>query len=99
MLDEITWEQFQEWVVFAELSPFSSDREDYRFASIVHAIVNVNRDTKKKRTPYDLQDFVLRFGDTPEVKKKVVQTAEQQKAIGRQFFMMYAKPEQKQGLG
>lgn len=88
MLDEITWEQFREWMVFSGLSPFTEEREDYRIASIVHAIVNVNRDPKKKRTPYELEEFVLKFGDL-EVRKRV-QTAEQQKQISKQWFMMFS---------
>jgi hypothetical protein len=90
MLDEITWGQFEEWVTYAELSPFSAEREDYRVASVVQAIVNVNRDIKKKRKPYEIQDFVLYFGDSPKPEpKKEVQTVEQQKDIGRQYFLMF----------
>jgi len=87
MLEEITWEQFQEWATFASLSPFSGEREDYRFASVVQAIVNMNRDPKKKPTPYPIDEFLLHFGDTPKARKP--QSAEQQKAIARQLFMAY----------
>jgi len=90
MLDEISWEQFVEWMAFAQLCPFNEDRNEYRFASIVTMLANINRDTKKQKDPWQVDQFVMRFGDIPEpTSQKKKQTAEEQKRIGRQFFMMY----------
>jgi len=90
MLDEISWNDFVEWMAFADLVPFGEDREEYRFASIVSTLANVNRDTKKRKEPWPLDQFVLRFGDMPEpasLKKK--QSPEEQQRIGRAYFLMY----------
>jgi hypothetical protein len=90
MLDEISWNQFEEWMVYDSLTPFTSDRDEYRFASIVSMLANINRDSKKQKDPWPIDQFVLRFGDMPEaasLKKK--QTAEEQKRIGREYFLMF----------
>lgn len=94
MLDEITWGQFQEWVAFAELSPFLAEREDFRIASIVQTLANVNRDPKKRRTPYPIEDFVLRFGDAPK-STATKQSVEEQKNIGRQYYMLFNQSEKR----
>ena len=90
MLDEISWEQFEEWMVYDHLAPFTQDREEYRFASIVSTLSNINRDTKKRKEPWPLDQFVLRFGDMPEpASLKKQQSAEEQMRIGREYFMMF----------
>ena len=90
MLDEITWVQFAEWMAFADLMPFGEDREEYRFASIVSTLANINRDTKKQREPWPLDQFVLRFGDMPEPQtKKKPQSPEEQLRISRAYFLMF----------
>lgn len=68
MLSEITWRQFYEWMTFSELEPFDAERDDERIASVVQAILNVNRNPKK-HGPIDLRSCRLYFGDsvrTPE---------------------------------
>lgn len=70
MLRSITSEQFFEWVEYSRLEPFDATREDYRIASVVQAIVNMNRDTKKHPDPLPIEDFLLRFGDTPAPQKR-----------------------------
>lgn len=84
MLRSMTWRQFKEWIVFADLEPFDDIRDDYRFASIVTAIANANRNPKRRAKPYTLEDGLLKFGD--HVVKKPKQTWQQQKAIA----MFYA---------
>lgn len=59
MLREMSAKQFREWEIYAELEPFSEKRADYRAASIVQMLANVNRSSK--RSPYKLEDFVLKF--------------------------------------
>jgi hypothetical protein len=90
MLDEIDYPAFLEWMAMAELSPFTAEREEYRTANIVQAIVNMNRDVKKRREPWPIEQFVLRFGDMPAYKKR--QTPEEQKAIARMFYMAFNQP-------
>ena len=41
-------------------------RQDYRIASIVRAIYNVNRSVKRHPRPFDLKDFLLLFGDSAQ---------------------------------
>lgn len=90
MLDEIDYPRFMEWMAFAELSPFTADREEYRTANVVQAIVNMNRDVKKRREPWPLEQFVLRFGDMPGAQAtKRQQTPEEQKQIARMYYLAF----------
>lgn len=83
MLQEIDAVQWAEWREYARLNPFDEERMDIRFAQIAWIIANVNRDPKKQRQPFALEDFVLRFGDAPALKaKKKEQTWQEMKAIG-----------------
>jgi hypothetical protein len=72
MLRSITARQLQEWMTFSELEPFGEERGDYRAASIVQVIANVNRDSKKHPDAFPIADFLLRFGDSvlPKAKQK-----------------------------
>lgn len=56
----ITAKQFMEWQHYAALEPFDETRDDYRAASIVTMIANVNRG--KDHRAYSIEDFVLKFG-------------------------------------
>lgn len=68
MLRSLTAKQFRNWELYDEMEPFGEKRADYRTASIVQVIANVNRGTQ---TPaYKLEDFVLPFGDEPSTKPK-----------------------------
>ena len=60
----LTAKQFMEWERYARLEPFDETRQDYRTASIVQMIANVNRGSKQKA--YALQDFLLRFDPSEE---------------------------------
>ncbi len=60
MLREMTLAQFYEWRAYDDLEPFDETRADLRAASIVAAILNVNR--RKGSRPVSLQDCMLRFG-------------------------------------
>jgi hypothetical protein len=88
MLDEIDTVQWMEWMVYMGLAPFGPERAAWEHASIVAAIVNMNRDPKKKPEPYPIDTFLLRMGDMEAAKKKP-QTPEQMKAIGRMYFMAF----------
>ncbi len=90
MLSEIDARQFLEWQVFANLSPFVEDRADVRTGLILHMLANVNRDSKKKPTPWPLEQFIPKFGDTP-LEKKPEQSWQQQKMIGMQYALASQK--------
>jgi len=82
MLRSLTAKQFMEWEHYARLEPFNELRDDYRAASIVQMIANVNRGKEQK--PYALQDVLIKFGEQEEDRPKPVQqTPEQQEAIMR----------------
>lgn len=57
--------QFMEWRAYADLEPFDETRADLRAASIVCAILNVNRG---RRRPVPLEDCMLRFGSAAGAK-------------------------------
>ncbi len=70
----MTARQFRDWMHFAEIEPFTFDRElraDFRSAQIVQVIANVNRGPKQKA--YTLQDFLLKFDDANPERKKTWQ--------------------------
>jgi hypothetical protein len=91
MLARLSLKQLIEWIAYFELEPRESKRADYRAASVVAAVYNVNRDTKKRRSPYKITDFVLQFSEGDEQPKKKMQSWQQQKAIGYQMFQASQK--------
>lgn len=83
----LTAKQFMEWEHYAALEPFSELRDDYRIASIVQMLANVNRGSKQKA--YQLQDFLLKFGEQEEQQGN---TREMQIAAIRAVAMAYSVP-------
>ena len=67
MLRRLTAKQFRAWEIYSELEPFGELRADYRAASIVQMIYNVNRGEKQKALP--LQEFLLKFETEPKQKQ------------------------------
>jgi hypothetical protein len=73
LLRTISARQFFGWQHFAEVEPFTFNKElraDYRTASIVQMIANVNRG---KRKAYSLDEFLLKFDDAKPPAKKTWQ--------------------------
>jgi len=70
MLRKMGASQFNDWKVYSELEPFDEERADLRAGSIVAAIANVNRNPKRKPTPYTTFEMALKFGDTPSLQVK-----------------------------
>lgn len=71
---DLTAKQFLEWEHFAEVEPFTFDRElraDFRTASIVQVIANVNRGKRQKA--YTIEDFLLKFNDVAPKRQKTWQ--------------------------
>lgn len=65
MLARIPSRLLSEWMAFDLIEPFGERRADLRAAQIVTMIANVNRDEKKQKEPYRIEDFVLRFDPHP----------------------------------
>lgn len=85
ILRGLTAEQFRRWEMYAELDPFDEVRADYRAASIVQMLYNLNR--SKQSQPGKLQDFLLKFGDIDDKPK---QTPKQQIAMLKLLAAMHA---------
>ena len=87
ILRGLTAKQFRAWEHYAELEPFDETRADYRAASIVQMLYNVNRGSKQKAVA--LEDVVLKFG-AQEKKDQQKQTPQQQFAILKVLAAMHA---------
>lgn len=61
---EIDSQEFAEWMAYSVHEPFGPEREDQRAGMIAALIANVNRDTKKRSEPYDVEDFFPRYVST-----------------------------------
>ncbi len=89
MLDSLTAKQLRGWEHFAELEPFTVFNElraDYRIASIVQMLANVNRGKKQKA--YSLKDFLLNFDQ--EAKAPTKQTWQEKLAIANVICASYS---------
>ena len=76
----MTAKQFLEWEAYATLEPFNEERQDYRIASICTVLANVNRG--KHQRAYEVEQFVLKFGEQPQ---KAPKTWQEIMAIGQLF--------------
>lgn len=86
MLRSITAKQFAGWVAYARMEPFNELRADYRAASVVAMIANVNRGKGQKAV--QLEDVMLKFGDEkPESKP-----ARSPEDMERMMRMMFGIP-------
>lgn len=54
------------WLAYSRLEPFGAEADDARMAQLMALIANVNRDPKKRRTPWTAEDFLPRRGPRPE---------------------------------
>lgn len=86
MLRTMTAKQFRAWEMYAEMEPFGEERADFRAASIVQMIYNVNRG--KGVRAIKLDQCLLRFGEPPE--SKPAQTSQQQFAMLKILAAMHA---------
>ena len=82
MLSEMSLTQLREWLAYMDLEPFDEQRQDIRFATLMSLLANINRDSKKRPKPFEIVDFMLRFGDwAPPPKPR--KTWQELKAIAR----------------
>ena len=80
LLHGLTAKQFLEWQAYAALEPFGEERQDYRIASICSVMANIHRGSGKRA--FEIEQFVLKFGDQPPKQPK---TWQEIFAIGRMF--------------
>lgn len=83
MLASIPATLFLEWRAYDELEPFGELRQDYRIASVVQALYNLQRDPKKHRDPFPIADFVLKFGEPEGASREKRQTWQEQKLLAK----------------
>lgn len=76
-----------QWVHYNSIEPIGDDRADYRAASIVQMLYNVNRGKNDK--PGKLEEFLLKWAEADEV-KKTKQTPQQQLAMLKILAAMHA---------
>jgi len=61
---EVDSEEFSWWIAYNRIEPFGEKRADIRSAIVASVIANVNRDKKKKPSPFKTTDFM------PEIEGK-----------------------------
>ena len=57
--------EFTEWLAYYRLEPFGPEADDARMAHLMALIANVNRDPKRRKTPWTPGDFLPRRGPRP----------------------------------
>lgn len=67
---EVDSAEFAEWMAYSMHEPFGPEREDQRAGVVAALIANVNRDSKRRSEPYDVEDFFPRWGAEPEEAEK-----------------------------
>jgi hypothetical protein len=93
MLRGMSFKEFREWIAFADLEPFDETRQDYRIASVVATLINVNRGKGKRAVTVD--EVRLMFGDQ---KKERKQTPMQQMQIAMLAAAAYNHSEEEKEL-
>jgi hypothetical protein len=58
MLREIGSRQLHEWLSFGNLEGFGEKRADMRMGIVASLVANVNRDPKRKPSPFKPTDFI-----------------------------------------
>ena len=60
LLQRIDSHELAEWNAYFRLDPFGQDRQDIGAALVACTVANVNR--SNDQDPYEIQDFMPRFG-------------------------------------
>lgn len=58
LLERIDSRELTEWAAYYELEPWGTEVEDLRIATVLAMMANINRDPKKKSTPFTPDDFM-----------------------------------------
>lgn len=86
MLRRRTAKWFRDWEIYHELEPFGEIRADYRIATLVQMLYNVNRGPKQKALP--LEDFLLKF----EAQEQKPRPKQDQFALMKLLAEAYSQP-------
>ncbi len=90
LLNRISSRELTEWMAFYQLEPWGTETEDWRAGLISSTIANANRDQKRRRKPYEPQDFMPRRDIV--VVKREEQTWEEQAHIIEMWARMFGGP-------
>jgi hypothetical protein len=58
MLREMTAVELVEWRAFAALEPFGDAQQDVRMGRLMALLANINRDPRRRPTPYQPEEFL-----------------------------------------
>lgn len=73
MLRGMDAQMLAEWMAFDQVEPVSLGfRGDVQAAQIASTIANVNRDASKRKQPYEIEDFLVRYDEKKEPKPEEV---------------------------
>ena len=84
-LAEIPAKQLMEWYQFDRIEPLVVESEYIGHGIVASTLANVNRDSKKKKDPFTVGDFIPTSFKS-EVKKKQLTTKELAE-LQKQFFL------------
>lgn len=62
--------QVAEWMAYASIEPFGERNRDLSIGILTSYLVNINRDTKKRKTPFPASDFMPPSFETRRKKGK-----------------------------
>lgn len=80
LLARISSRELTEWMAYAQVEPFGEERGDLRAGIVASTIANVNRDTKKRRKPFEPEEFMPKFNLTPAQESIELGRGEQEKS-------------------
>lgn len=87
----VSSKEFSEWLAYQRLEPFPAELLDIHLSSLRAEHANANRDSKKRRQPFRVEDF--RLFDSQAVRPKQAQTPREIYAVFRSMAInMGAKP-------
>ena len=67
---EMDSREFGEWIAYNRICPLEPVRSDLRSAAEQALLANINRDKKRKHSPYELEDFRLNFDPSNRERRK-----------------------------
>ena len=58
LLAQFDSEELGQWMAYSVIEPFGEEIADMRHGIAVAALANVNRDYKRRREPFEAEDFI-----------------------------------------
>jgi hypothetical protein len=59
LLRSLSYRELRQWAEYYQLEPFGEWRADVRVAQLCAVIANANRDPKRRKKPFEIEDFLL----------------------------------------